>query len=76
MGLDLSGAHAAVEDLNKTTIPEAAAALREMVEELHGVLDRMNGISVVMIVPPRERGRGPGGAPAILRVGARWRRAK
>jgi hypothetical protein len=56
--VDLTGAAAAVKGINEQTIPEIAAALKEAIEELHGVLDRLNGVSVVVIVPPRKAAGG------------------
>jgi hypothetical protein len=52
--MDLTGAKGAVDSINERTIPQIEAALREVIQDLHELLDRVNGISVVVIVPPRK----------------------
>jgi hypothetical protein len=54
--MDLTGAKGAVDGINEKTIPELEGAFKNAVQDLHELLDRLNGISVVVIVPPRKCG--------------------
>jgi uncharacterized protein YkvS len=51
---DLGALKQSVDEVDEVTLPKVKAMLEEVIQGLHGVLDRLNGMSVVVVVPEKK----------------------
>lgn len=52
--MDLLGIDHAVDTINATTLPELVKALDAFLARFERLVDRLNGTSLVLIVPPAK----------------------
>jgi hypothetical protein len=59
-------AKASVDELTTKTLPELLAGAEALVGRFEALLERLNGLSFVLVVPPRkEASNGAGSGPGI-----------
>jgi hypothetical protein len=52
--MDITGIKGAVDELTKDTLPELIAELNKLLDRAEGLLDRLNGTSAVLMIPPKK----------------------